>query len=349
MQTFDSSGTRPKLLLLFGTPRSGSSWLGKILDSHPATLYKHEPDRSGLGVPIAPPIEAADQWRPEVKDFIARIASTNTQHTSARLPIFRKSYRAKIAQPIHSFNVLVSRTAALAGYQLPVFQFASVKRSQIRVIWKSTDSLGRLGVILRNWEDCLAVHIFRHPCGYISSVLRGEAKRKFVTKMFVSEDYGTLQALIDSAVCPRGLRLNHLRDLHPVERMAWIWLLLNEKAQSDTASDPRCMSVRYEDICRDPENNVKELFRFCGLGWNAQTAEFLRASTLQLQPSGLNRITQHSQHYYSIFRNPRDSAEKWKSEMKLEDIDRVFRILRQSDLARIYPESEPVIVAEPQF
>lgn len=33
-----------RLLLLLSAPRSGSTWLGKIFDSHPDILYKHEPD-----------------------------------------------------------------------------------------------------------------------------------------------------------------------------------------------------------------------------------------------------------------------------------------------------------------
>ena len=31
-------------ILLFGMPRSGTTWLGKIFDSHPQVLYRHEPD-----------------------------------------------------------------------------------------------------------------------------------------------------------------------------------------------------------------------------------------------------------------------------------------------------------------
>lgn len=341
IQESGSAGTAPRFLLLFGTPRSGTSWLGKIFDSHPQTLYKHEPDRSGCGLPFAPSPESAEQCRPMIVDFVARLASTNTQHTSARLPTFRKSYRATIAQPIHEFSVLASRAAAVVGCELPVFQFADVGPPQVRVIWKSTDSMGRLGVILRNVEDCCAIRILRHPCGYISSVLKGEAQRKFITKVRTSENYESLQALLETpAGRQRRMTLDHLRQLHPVERMAWFWVLLNEKAQDDTAGDSRCTSVRYEDVCRDPANKGKELFSFCGLDWHWQTAEFVRTSTLESPPTALDRITQNSRRYYSIFRNPLESAEKWKSEMRVEDIERVFGVLRQSDLMSLYPEHQ---------
>ena len=144
-----------------------------------------------------------------------------------------------------------------------------------------------------------------------------------------------------------GLTIDHMRRLHPVERLAWIWVLQNEKAEDDTQGDPRCTSVRYEDVCRDPINKTLELFSFLGLGWSSQTAAFINASTLATRPTGLDRITQDSRRYYGVFRNPQQAAEKWQSEMKLEDRARVFQVLRQSDLIRFYPESEPSPVAQP--
>jgi Sulfotransferase family len=41
------------LILVLGAPRSGTTWLGKIFDSHPDVLYRHEPEsprtRCGAG------------------------------------------------------------------------------------------------------------------------------------------------------------------------------------------------------------------------------------------------------------------------------------------------------------
>src|SRR5690348_2541774 len=32
------------VILVVGSPRSGTTWLAKIIDSHPDVLYRHEPD-----------------------------------------------------------------------------------------------------------------------------------------------------------------------------------------------------------------------------------------------------------------------------------------------------------------
>lgn len=33
-----------RIVLILGAPRSGTSWLAKMFDSHPDVLYRHEPD-----------------------------------------------------------------------------------------------------------------------------------------------------------------------------------------------------------------------------------------------------------------------------------------------------------------
>lgn len=329
-----------KFLLLFGTPRSGTSWLGKIFDSHPQTLYKHEPDRR-LDLPLVIPVQDAEQLAGKVQNFFSRLASINDPHVAARLPVFRKQYRSAPAQFVHRISVLATTAVGRMNLNLPVFQAANVYSPEVRVVWKSTDSLGRLGVILRVVEHCRAVRILRHPCGYISSVLRGERQREFISSVPTSEDYGLMQILLDAAgPFRRGLTLDHMRQFSAVERMAWMWVVLNEKTLSDTAGNERCISVRYEDVCHHPEEKTKELFSFFGLTWSEQTSVFLRASTLTIQPQGLDRLTQKEDRYYGVFKDPIRAAEKWKSEMKIEDIERAYRVLRQSDLIHIYPESE---------
>jgi hypothetical protein len=339
----DDSG--PEFLLVFGMARSGTSWIGKIFDSHPLTLYKHEPDRVLPGVPMAPPLVDAQRFATPIRQFFARLPLLVQTHTAGSLPIFPKQYRSALAQQVHRASVLGAIAAETSLHlKLPILQRARVSAPGIHVVWKSIDSLGRLGVIQRVMQDCRAIRITRHPCASISSTLRGEAQHKFSSSVPASEDFGIMQVFVDSAVRNRGLTVEHLRRLHPVERLAWIWVLANEKASDETKASPRCTGVRYEDVCLDPTATMKELFSFSGLQWTQQTSDFIRASTLGVQPGKFEQLTQDSRRYYGIFRDPLRAAHKWKSEMRPEDIERVYRVLRQSDLHTLYPESEAVPV-----
>lgn len=53
------------VILLCGIPRSGTTWIGKIFDSHPDTLYRHEPDSGKVlgSVPLVAPIADVEKYR----------------------------------------------------------------------------------------------------------------------------------------------------------------------------------------------------------------------------------------------------------------------------------------------
>lgn len=340
MQTGVDNGNARKFLLLIGMARSGTSWIGKIFDSHPLTLYKHEPDRVFPGVPMSPKLHEAERFSEPVRRFFAQIPTAAQTHVAGTLPVFPKQYRSAIVQQVHKASVFGSLAAASLRVKLPILCCVRENEPRALVVWKSIDSLGRLGVFLRIMENCRAIRITRHPCASISSTLRGEALRKFSSSLSPSEDYAIMQTFLETAGRSRKLSIEHMKQFHPVERMAWIWVLMNEKAADETYDLERCMNVRYEDVCRDPAGKSKELFSFSGLTWSEQTSNFIKASTLEVQPGKFNQLTQDSRRFYGIFRDPIRSADKWKSEMKSEDIERVYRVLRQSDLIRLYPESE---------
>src|SRR5262252_2829462 len=93
-----------KRLLLIGMARSGTSWIGNSFDSHPATLYKHEPDRSILDVPMIPLLEDAEYYRVPLAQFIDKLPHLDAPHIAGMLPVFPKSYRGVVAQNIHRLS-----------------------------------------------------------------------------------------------------------------------------------------------------------------------------------------------------------------------------------------------------
>ena len=57
-------------ILIVGAPRSGTTWLAKIFDSHPATLYRHEPDEI---VPARDTIQDKDAKSIQKQAAVARV------------------------------------------------------------------------------------------------------------------------------------------------------------------------------------------------------------------------------------------------------------------------------------
>ena len=85
-----------RIVLLLGAPRSGTSWLGKIFDSHPDVLYRHEPD-TVLRTWELPWMCRRDEVHLHVDQariYLRQLIATATLKTAGSLPMFPKRYRA---------------------------------------------------------------------------------------------------------------------------------------------------------------------------------------------------------------------------------------------------------------
>lgn len=316
-----------RLILLFGMPRSGTTWLGKIFDSHPETLYRHEPDSWGRlnAVPLLAEVEAAEACRDDVARFVAELPSIRAVKVSATLPVFKKRYYSGFDHYLQLASVKGAKAAAKLVGEFPV-PLPRPKGEAPVMVWKSIESLGRLGVLSRLYPQASGIHILRHPCGYVASVKRGEAKRKFSDHGSASEDYGVFHHLLNTNQAKRrGLTEQDLRAMQPIERLAWRWLLYNEKAMDDIEQAPNCRTVRYEDVCKDPEAATRAMFEFCGLDWNQQTAAFVGASTASERES-----------YYSVYKDPLRAANKWRQELTEEETRLVWAVVENTRPGQMY-------------
>jgi hypothetical protein len=317
-----------KPILLFGMPRSGTTWIGKIFDSHPDTLYRHEPDSWGLlnDIPLLAPLEQAEQYDTAISRFIAAIPRMNQTKVSATIPVFRKNYYSPLQFWLLNINIRVSKLLGKIFGEVGMPQLVDYQANEnIRLVWKSIESLGRLGVIAQQTE-CRAVQLVRHPCGYISSVLRGESKSKFTGATPSSDDFELFEMLLKTEHArAHGLTLDKLKQMTAVERLAWRWVLFNEKAYNDTKDMKNCTLALYEDFCDDPEGSARRLFEFCGLSWHPQVTAFLQSSTAS-----------ENSAYYSVFKDSKKSANKWQKELSEHDVSAIMLIASKSEVGRLY-------------
>jgi hypothetical protein len=320
------------LILLFGMPRSGTTWIAKIFDSHPNTLYRHEPDSGGAlkPIPLIAPVADAERYQAIIAKFAERLPQIRTLRAAGSLPLFPKQYQSSAHLLLKRFSVLATKASEAFVRDVPIPEFIDYEKVRnLHVVWKSIESLGRLGIILRAVPQSRAFVLLRHPCGYIASVLAGEGNNQFSSSTASSDDYPVYEMLLTaSRRKERNPDLDDLKNMQPVERLAWRWVLYNEIALADTAGLKNCISVRYESLCAQPVVEAKKLIQLSGLQWHSQVEAFVQGSTAR-----------SSDHYYSVFKDPAASSTKWQTQLSPDQIKRIMSIVRKSCFGERYADN----------
>lgn len=299
------------LLIIFGSPRSGTTWLGKIFDSHPEVHYFHEPEIARpTSLSQFPRSDASS--RAQAADDLDAWQAARDLRTAGTRPIFRKRgepalrYLARSSQ-IYLYKGLerLDESFAFMGPILAPFSGPA----PVRVI-KTVNMLGRAGLCIEAEPKLRAIHLLRHPCGQVASMLRG-------IRRFGERDELACGALLDSPLGrAQGLTGERIEAMGAVERLAWKWAAFNEAAYEPLAASNRAVTVSYESVTADPLAEMRRLFDQCGLAWANETERFIRASTAQGK----------TQSHYGLKRDPKAAARRWRDELDADDIRRIEEI-----------------------
>jgi len=294
-------------IVIFGMPRSGTSWLGKMFDSHPDVQYLHEPE---LARPSALPVFANTD--PEALalagEELARWQGARDIRTNGTRPIFRKRFESRARYALRTAQIYagkalgrISRRFAHAGPVVAPFSGDPPYR-----VVKTINLLGRAQVIMQIAPDLRALHLLRHPGGYIASVLRGlPLFGEAAARSALSYD-----AIVRSPLGrEEGLTPERLEAMAPVERLAWKWLAFNDAAYLVFESSSRAVIVRYEDVAKAPRESMKDLFTRLELPWDGAVDAFIATSTQGRGDEG----------YYVVKRDPEKAAQRWRDEITDRD------------------------------
>jgi hypothetical protein len=333
-------GNRP--ILLFGLPRSGTTWIAKIFDSHPDTLYRHEPDRRFLdsGLPVAPRLEDIAQRRDDALRYLETCLGRRREKQVGSPPLFAKSYRGPLgararAGLVYGIKGLSRWVPRLAG-SIPVPDLIDgAARARVRLVWKSVVATTHLPAYARLMPEARCILILRHPGGQIDSEERGR------THGYLEAAEGSpaehlrwlLEPVVASGLGARlGLTYDDIERAEPWEQAVYAWAFVNEFAIEGIADLRNCRVVRYEDVAADPEAMARELFAFAQLEWDPQTAAFIAASAR----GGAGRRSA----YFGLYRDSRAEIDKWRQRLSAERAARLGAIARRFAAGRLYAEVE---------
>lgn len=309
--------------LVLGAPRSGTTWLAKILDSHPDVLYRHEPDE------VHRPIAGLDPRR-QIGTWLAERAS----RAAGKRPFFPKSWmppslavmRNAIAWSLNGAGRLPGVGQAASHLNLPDFldqHHAQQVHGVIKLVgWNATSVAHAL-------PQSHSLFILRHPCGQVASVMKGAAQDRFGSSGAESEaplDFD--RAALFAAGC--GVSEGAFRALPVAAKYAWCWIAFNEPVLDSMGDLPNVRIVLYEDLCSEPERVARELLNFIGLPWHDQTARFIQGST--------HHTGRATADYYAVLRSSAATADRWRTTMPQSDQEAVRAVVRHSRLAGHWPD-----------
>ncbi len=314
--------------MLMGLPRSGTTWLGKIFDSHPRTLYRHEPDALMYEKFVRPrlPVSYDSRYAEAVFDFADAALGSTKPRSVLKAPWFRKCHYPRVAWVRRWLQLHTARLATRLGREPEDIPdgIAMHRMVHVRPVWKSVSCTPILGTLARLLPQSRSISILRHPCGYVGSVLRGTRAAKFLSSP--SEDPGLVGVCLRSeSARERRLTAADFDAMAPSEKLAWRWVAGTHEIVATTDSLPNVMTVRFEDLCAEPASVARSLFDFADLSWHDQTADFIRRST----------AIEHSS-FYSVFKNPMHSAKKWQAELSATDVQRIESVVRGTAVGALY-------------
>lgn len=322
-----------RVVFVLGAPRSGTTWIAKILDSHPDVLYRHEPDIALRDYSFPTLCESAEipAHRAAARAHLERLLAVRTLRATGSRPVFRKSWQGAGAHLARLGLLLLLQgmvrfpPARDLARRVAIPDFGDWRcHPELRVVLKSVSALGRAGLYTAAAPRARFVLILRHPCGQVDSMLRGKSLAKFEGTLRAGNALGLETAR------QHGLARDRFEALPPAEQFAWDWTLLNQLALEQMHAAPWLKILRYEDVCAAPLEMAEELLAFAGLSWNSQTERFLGDSTTY----------RGRDSYYQIYRTSHEAARRWRQRLSPEVQRAILAIALRTEAGRLYVDAD---------
>ncbi len=297
--------TTRQLVLLFGSPRSGTTWLGTILSSHPDCVYRHEPTTATLRTNYPLALQKAKAGMPCTAIERAEVVRlwARAYHETCRPPFFRKSYCGW--PPFLQWSAwLLCRHNTHAQHRFQ-HRFTPGDSASFNLVVKEVGWELHAEALARALNANLIV-IIRHPCGVVASQLRGR-RHGWLTPVNRQK---WCQWHADSII-RLGYAQKEVLELPDHMFCAVRWLVANVLFQQGMSQLPAAQWVVYDSLC----DHTLEVSRnmFSKLGWDVpvQTLAFIRRSTAK-EGTCLGRLFRGKQSYFDVYKNPQQSKASWK-------------------------------------
>ena len=301
-------------ILITGSHRSGTTWVGRTLEAGGGLGYIDEPfsilHRPGvLGTRF-------DAWFPYITD------DPDGRLTAAvgEMLGFRYSPAAELRATRSPRDVgrMVRDARRFGGY----------RRAHARPLVKDPVALLAAPWLARSFEMDVVVMI-RHPAAFASSLKRMGWTHPF--GHFLDQP-----ALMDGPLAAYRDQVSRYAADPPdvIDQAGLLWTMLHDVIDGYRASQPDWLFIRHEDLSTDPQDGFRELCRTLGLRYDGPLEQRLLHDTDTANPVEAVNGTAHT-----LQRDSRANVATWRTRLTADEIARV-REATATISPRFYGEDE---------
>ncbi len=316
--------------MIAGKGRSGTTWLAQIMNSYEHCSYKHEPF-------LGQKSTAYNRWRDD-------LLTGDIDELSARFDALCLSCVHGVDQPpfppkpLRPQNPQVLRALYAMGRRLPLLRFLYEWYGRPRfgpedsILIKEVNFPNELLARLCQAIQPELVAIVRNPFGNLASHFTGVEKGYF--GQLDPADVGRVRELLggpgleDLAAYADGLDGMSLPAFEALR-----WRIQNEPLVAFARGYERGQVIVYEDLCAAPHETAARIFEGVGWTFGDATREWIDASI-----SGERHERSERRAYFSVFRDPRASASKWREQLGSAEQEEIAPVVRHSPLASLWKD-----------
>jgi Sulfotransferase domain len=295
----DLEGRRP--ILLTGMPRSGTTWVGRILDASGQVGYINEP--FNLAVSPGSFRIPAEHWYAYVTtETEDRFLPALTRALEFDYPLLGELRRCRNRTDLHH---------TLRSWR----EF--VRSRGRRPLVKEPHAVFSAAWFAERLKADVVVMI-REPLAVVSSWKRLGWSFDFANLL---EQRNLMEDWLASFEAEMVAALSPERDL--VDRVALLWRVIYSVVADERF--PSARLVRHEDLSRDPVGGYAQLYESLGLAFTDGVAEIVEASSSSENPAETQIEKPHETRIDS-----RANLENWRHRLSTDEVTRIRQVTEET-------------------
>lgn len=276
-----------KPIIISGSPRSGSTWIGRVLEVHPDTAYIHEPFNIGIKRDNSP----FKFWMEGVFE------EQSPRHLSTVKTYFDGFYKV-------DKRFLKQEFKAVKGIStLRDFRWKVKERNRVTTVIKDPLAFFAIDWISKNISNTIIITV-RHPAAVVASLKQkkwGYDFSQMLKQPILMEKYLDCyrEEIEEFAKSEKSL----------VEQGALLWKCVYETNITLMQKHKYWLIVKNEDLSLDPLKEYERIFNYIKLPFDQKVKDYLVASTNA--KSGEESL---------LVRDSKKNVGKWKSLLNEDEI-----------------------------